>query len=55
MSYPNTEALQVVNSSTYKQAGSCLGNFVLRPAFYAGHLYAVVEEGEDIIMRAYFL
>ncbi|MDQ1328494.1 MAG: C2H2-type protein [Candidatus Poribacteria bacterium] len=55
MSYPNTEALQVVNSSTYKQAGSCLGNFVLRPAFYAGHLYAVVEEGEDIIMRAYLL
>jgi hypothetical protein len=55
MNYPNTEVLQVVNSSTYKQAGSCLGNFVLRPAFYAGHLYAVVEEGEDIIMRAYLL
>jgi len=55
MSYPNTEVLHVMDSSTYKQAGSCLGNFILRPAFYAGHLYAVVEEGEDIIMRAYML
>ena len=55
MSYPNTEVLHIVESITYKQSISYLGNFILRPTFYAGHIYAVIEEGEDIIMRAYLL
>jgi hypothetical protein len=55
MSYPNTEVLHIVEIPAYKQAGSCLGNFILRPAFYAGRIYVVVEEDGNFIMRAYLL
>jgi hypothetical protein len=55
MSYPNTEALHVIERPAYKQAGSCLGNFLTRPAFYIGHIYVIVDEDGIFKLRAYSL
>jgi hypothetical protein len=55
MSYPNTEVLHIIETNGYKQAGSCLGNFLLRPMYYGGNIYTVVDEDTNIIMRVYTL
>jgi hypothetical protein len=55
MSYPNTEVLHIIETNGYKQTGSCLGNFLLRPIYYGGNIYTVVEEDTNIIMRVYKL
>ena len=54
MSYPNTEVLHIIRKPEYGQAASCFGNFMIKPIYYSGQLYTIVEE-DFLKMRVYEL
>ncbi len=55
MTHPNIEILYVIKRPNYNLVTSCSGNFSLRPIFYAGYLYTITDEEEDLKMRVYSL
>ncbi|MGQ9608000.1 MAG: hypothetical protein ACUVWN_01735 [bacterium] len=55
MTHPNVELLYIIKRPNYNLITSCPGNFSLRPIFYAGYLYTVTYEEEDLKMRVYSL